>query len=68
MNLIGEKGELEYDPTKLSCNEVAQRINAMGFPCTVVQDGKQSGLTEVKNNLQYTVIPPIPTPLLTASP
>ena len=47
VSLVGEKSDIEYMPCEISANEIAEKINAMGFVCNIIQDGKQSGYTEV---------------------
>ncbi|KAL5270902.1 hypothetical protein ACHWQZ_G001535 [Mnemiopsis leidyi] len=47
VNLVGEKGEIEYQPGDITAHEIQEKINSMGFICTVIQDGKHSGYSEL---------------------
>ncbi|XP_063689419.1 copper-transporting ATPase 1-like isoform X2 [Bolinopsis microptera] len=47
VNLVGEKGEIEYQPGHITSKEIEDKINSMGFICTIIQDGKHSGFSEL---------------------
>ena len=49
VNLVGEKALVEYLPSAIGSREIAERINSLGFLCTIIQDGKQSGFSEVRS-------------------
>ena len=44
---MGEKGEIEYQPGEITSSDIEEKINSMGFICTIIQDGKHSGYSEV---------------------